>query len=306
MLGIFLIWYVFQSFSKEQLEETKQYFADANYSWVLLSVFLSFLSHLTRSYRWNLMLEPMGYKPKLMNNFLAISVGYLFNIFIPRSGEVSRAVVLDKYEKVPFQKGFGTIITERVVDLLFLLLFTTTAVLLEYNKLYTFVIEKIPSGIITKIVFGIIIMLLAIPAYLIFSKSKINKKIKSFVFGLKEGIFSILKMKQKASFIFLSFLIWILYVLSFYTAFQSLPATAAAPFGIVIISFVIGSFTLTFTHNGFGAYPAAMAAILFIFGIAKTAGIAIGWIIWTSNIVSLLLIGIFALLVLPLYNKSHS
>src|SRR5690606_12242717 len=104
-LGIFLIWYIFQSFSPEQLSEAKAYFSKADYGYVLLSVFLSLISHITRAYRWGYLLEPMGYRPRLLNNFLAVSVGYLFNIFIPRSGEVSRAVVLDKYEDVPFQKS---------------------------------------------------------------------------------------------------------------------------------------------------------------------------------------------------------
>lgn len=302
-MGVFLIWYIFKSFSPEQLEETKNYFEKANYAFVLLSILLSALSHLARAYRWGFMLEPMGYKPRLINNFLATSVGYLFNIFIPRSGEVSRAVVLDKYEKVPFQKGFGTIITERVIDLFFLMVFTTIAVLLEFDAVFHYVKQNIPSGTAQKILIIIGLILIAIPAYLIFSKSKINEKIKSFVFGLKEGLFSILKMRNKRRFVFLSLLIWILYVLSFYAAFLSLHTTAAVAFGVVIIAFVVGSFTLTFTHNGFGTYPVAMAAVLLIFEVPKTAGVAIGWIIWTSNILYLALFGIIALLLLPTVNK---
>lgn len=302
-LGIFLIWYTFTSFSEEQLKETKAFFSKATYGYVFLSVFISFLSHLVRAYRWNLLLEPMGYKPRIFNNFLALSVGYLFNIFIPRSGEVSRAIVLDKYEKVPFQKGFGTIISERVVDLILLLLFTGLALSLEYDKLFNYIKDYIPASLFTKILIAIAVIAISIPLYILFSKSKINQRIKKFVFGLKEGFFSILKMRRNAEFIILSLLIWILYVLSFYAAFLALPTTATIPFGVVIISFVVGSFTLTLTHNGFGAYPVAMAAILYVFEVSKTVGIAIGWIVWTSNILSLLILGIFALLILPIYNK---
>jgi uncharacterized protein (TIRG00374 family) len=302
-LGIFLIWYTYTSFSEEQLNETKEFFSEAAYGYVFLSVFISFLSHLVRAYRWNLLLEPLGYKPRVTNNFLALSVGYLFNIFIPRSGEVSRALVLDKYEKIPFQKGFGTIISERVVDLILLLLFTGLALSLEYNRLFDYIQNHIPTSLLTKLIIAIALIGISIPLYLFFSKSKINQRIKQFVFGLKEGLFSILKMRRNFEFIILSLCIWILYVLSFYAAFQALPTTAIIPFGIVIISFVVGSFTLTFTHNGFGAYPVAMAAILYVFEISKTVGIAIGWIVWTSNIISLLLIGILSLLILPVYNK---
>ncbi len=198
-LGIFLIWYVYQSFTPTQLAETKQYFAQANYSFVALSVFLSVLSHISRAYRWNFMLEPLGYKTKLANNFMAISVAYLMNIFIPKSGEVSRAIILDKYEEVPFQKGFGTIISERVVDLFFLLVFTIIALTIKFDILYEFVIEKIPSYALYLILAGFIALAIIIPLYIKFSQSNINKKLKDFVTGLKEGVFSILKMRRKKS-----------------------------------------------------------------------------------------------------------
>ena len=81
------------------------------------------------------MLEPLGYKPKLANNFMAVSVAYLMNIFIPKSGEVSRGIVLDKYEKIPFSAGFGTIISERIVDLIFLVVFIGTALVLKFDIL---------------------------------------------------------------------------------------------------------------------------------------------------------------------------
>lgn len=140
-IGLFLILYLYNSFSDEQLAETKSYFSKANYSYVILAVILNFFSHLTRAVRWNLMLEPMGYRAKLANNFMAISVAYLFNLLIPRSGEVSRAIVLDKYEKVPFQKGFGSIISERIVDLFFLMSFTSLALILEYETLYDYLLN---------------------------------------------------------------------------------------------------------------------------------------------------------------------
>ena len=304
-LGIVLIWYVYQSFTIEQIEETKSYFSEANYGFVVLSVILSFLSHLSRAYRWNFMLEPMGYKPKLANNFMAISVAYLMNLLIPRSGEVSRAIILDKYEKVPFQKGFGTIISERVVDLIFLLIFTIVALSLKFDILFKFVSESIPRSSLYIVVIGLIAIGIVIPLYIVFSKSKINKKIKNFIFGLKEGIFSIIKMRKKGEFIFQSFVIWVLYLLSFYAALQSLPETSVLSFGTVIISFVVGSFTIAFTNSGFGTYPAAMAAILSVFGVLKTVGIAFGWIVWISNIIYIVLFGIISLVILPLYNSSQ-
>jgi uncharacterized protein (TIRG00374 family) len=302
-LGVFLIWYIYQSFTPQQLEETKKYFADANYGFVLLSVAFSILSHLSRSYRWSFMLEPLGYKTKLANNFMAISVAYLMNVFIPKSGEVSRGIILDKYEGVSFQKGFGTIISERIVDLIFLLFFTVLAFIIKFDSLYDYILESIPSSILYVIIFGIVLAAVSIPLYIKFSKSNINKKLKNFVIGLKEGIFSILKMREKVAFLFHTFIIWGLYLLSFYTALHALPETANIPFGTIIITFVVGSFTFAFTNSGFGTYPAAVAGILTVFGIAKTVGIAFGWIVWISNISSIVFFGVLSLVVLPIYNR---
>ncbi|MCG2429910.1 lysylphosphatidylglycerol synthase transmembrane domain-containing protein [Aequorivita xiaoshiensis] len=302
-LGVFLIWYIYQSFTPTQIAETKKYFADANYGFVLLSVFLSVLSHFSRAYRWSFMLEAIGCKTKIANNFMAVSVAYLMNIFIPKSGEVSRAVILDKYENVPFQKGFGTIISERIVDLLFLLFFTALACIIKFEVLYDYIFEAIPASILYVLAVGVLLIIISIPIYIRFSKSDVNKRLKNFVIGLKEGVFSIVKMKKKGPFILHTFFIWGLYILSFYTAIHALPETSNISIGTVIITFVVGSFTFAFTNSGFGTYPAAIAGILSVFAIAKTVGVAIGWIVWISNISSIVLFGVLSLILLPIYNR---
>ncbi|MDN3722858.1 lysylphosphatidylglycerol synthase transmembrane domain-containing protein [Aequorivita sp. SDUM287046] len=302
-LGIFLIWYIYQSFTPQQLTETKKYFADANYWFVLLSVALSLLSHISRAYRWNFMLQPLGYRTKLANNFMAISVAYLMNVFIPKSGEVSRGIILDKYEGVPFQKGFGTIISERIVDLIFLLIFTVLAMAIKFDVLYGYVMQSIPPSILYLLIFGILFITIITLLYIKFSKSNIHKKLKSFIIGLKEGVFSIVKMKKKLPFLMHTCAIWGLYVLSFYAALYALPETSNIPLGTIIIAFVVGSFTFAFTNSGFGTYPAAVAGILVVFGVLKTVGTAFGWIVWISNIASIVFFGVLSLVFLPLYNR---
>ena len=305
-LGVFFIWYIYSSFTPEQLVETKAQFSKANYGFVALSVVFSVLSHLSRSYRWSFMLEPLGYYPKLANNFMAISVAYLMNILIPKSGEISRGIILDKYEDVPFEKGFGTIISERVIDLIFLLGIASIAFILKFDMLAEYISESIPKSTIYVAVSGITGLGIVILLFLKFSKSKINLKLRTFVLGLKEGIFSILKMKKKGAFIFHTFLIWGLYLLSFYTALFALAETTTISFGTIITAFAVGSFTFAFTNSGFGTYPAALAGILSVFGVSKTVGVAFGWIVWTSNIASLLFFGCLSLLILPIYNRSKT
>ena len=303
-LGVFFIWYIYSSFTPEQLAETKAQFSKANYGFVVLSVFFSILSHISRSYRWGFMLEPLRYYPKLANNFMAISVGYLMNIFIPKSGEISRGIILDKYEDVPFEKGFGTIISERVIDLIFLLGIASIALLLKFDILAEYISESIPKSIIYVAIAGIAGLGIIIFLFLKFSKSKTNMKLRTFVLGLKDGIFSILKMKKKGAFLFHTCLIWSLYLLSFYTALFALEETTTISFGTIITAFTVGSFTFAFTNSGFGTYPAALAGILAIFGVSKTVGVAFGWIVWTSGIVSILFFGLLSLLFLPIYNRS--
>ena len=302
-LGVFLIWYSYNQFTPDQLSEIKTHFSNANYYFVILAVSLSIISHVFRAYRWSFMLQPMGYNPKLLNNFMAISIAYLMNIFIPKSGEISRAVVLSKYEQVPFEKGFGTIISERVVDLLFLLGFTLAALFMQFDELFTYLSEIIP---VVKIVYafaGLIVLGLLFLAVLKYSRSAFRQKVMAFVKGLKEGVLSIVKMKKKGMFIIHTFIIWGLYLLSFYTATFALDETSAISTGTLIIAFVVGSFSFAFTNSGFGSYPFFVAGILAVFGIATTVGTAFGWIVWTSNIVSLIIFGGLSLFMLPIYNR---
>ena len=302
-LGIFLIYYSYLKFTPQQLEEISAYFKKADYTFVTFSIVLLLLSHISRAYRWSFLLEPLGYKPKLLNNFMAVSVAYIMNIFIPKSGEVSRALIINKYEDIPFDKAFGTIISERVVDVLFLFGFTAIALLLQFDKLSEFLLNVLPINTIYNIIGVLSLLLVLFILVLKFSKLPIIKKILQFFSGLKDGVLSILKMKKKGSFIFHSFLIWGLYLLSFYTATFALNETSNIAFSTLIITFVVGSFSFAFTNSGFGSYPFFVAGILVIFSIPETVGTAFGWIVWTSSIASIVFFGGLSLLILPFYNK---
>ncbi|MDG2447214.1 MAG: lysylphosphatidylglycerol synthase transmembrane domain-containing protein [Flavobacteriaceae bacterium] len=303
-LGSFLIYYSYSKFTTNQLEEISSYFKETNYTVILFSVLFGIFSHVSRAYRWNFMLEPLGYKPKVLNNFMAVYVAYIMNIFIPRSGEVSRAVVINKYEGVPFDKAFGTIITERVIDMLILFGFTAIAFMLQFEKLSQYLTNVLPLYTIYKLIGLLLLLSILLLLFFKFSKSPTIKKILNFFSGLKEGILSVLKMKKKGLYIFHSFLIWGLYLLSFYIATFALKETAGISFSALIITFVIGSFSFAFTNSGFGTYPFFVASILAIFSIPETVGTAFGWIVWTTQIASIVLFGGLSFLILPLYNKN--
>ena len=125
---------------------SKNSFQTANYWWVLLSLVLGILSHFSRAYRWQFMLEPMGYKPKFINSCMAVLIAYLVNLGIPRAGEVSRAATLTEYEGVPFEKAFGTIVAERVADVLMLFLFIGLAFLSQFDLIKNILFAKLPKN----------------------------------------------------------------------------------------------------------------------------------------------------------------
>ncbi|MCT8339643.1 flippase-like domain-containing protein [Flavobacteriaceae bacterium TK19130] len=304
-LGIFLVIYSYLKFTPEQLAEIQQYFQKADYGFVALSVALSILSHMSRAYRWNYLLQPLGYRPHFLNNFMAISIAYLMNLFIPKSGEISRGVVINKYEGIPFDKGFGTIISERVVDLLFLFLLTLLALSLEFDTLYGFLTSEMEPQKIFYLLGAMVAVGIIFLAFLKLSNSTLRNKIVGFLKGLKEGVLSIFKMKHKIAFLFHTVLIWSLYLLSFYVALFALPETTNIPLGTIIIAFVVGSFSFAFTNSGFGTYPVFVAGILALFGISLTAGTAFGWIVWSSNIASIIVFGGLSFLFLPLFNKNR-
>ncbi|MFP2995542.1 lysylphosphatidylglycerol synthase transmembrane domain-containing protein [Spongiivirga sp. MCCC 1A20706] len=302
-LGIFLIWYQYNKFTPEQLEKVKFYFKSADYMWVVLSVVLALLSHFSRAYRWNYMLEPLGFKSKLPNNIMAVGIAYLMNMFIPRSGEVSRALVLQRYEKVPFEKGFGTIIAERVADFVILLILVILALVLQYDLLSDYIITKIPQEKLVLALAVLAVLAIGLVLFFRYSNNAISNKIKEFLIGLKEGIFSILKMKSLGGFLFHTLFIWAMYVGMFYVSIFALPETSGISFSAIIAAFVVGSFAIAFTNGGFGSYPYLVAAILLLYNIPESAGVALGWIIWTAQFVMILIFGGISFLILPFYNR---
>ena len=243
------MWY---SLSKVSIDELLVYAKNANYSWIVLGVFLGLLSHLSRAYRWCFQLEPMGYKIKLGNSIMAVFVTYLINYTIPRAGEVARASVLTNYEGVPFEKGFGTIVAERIADMIVMLGIITITLFLEFDFIYSFLIEKFdPIKIIIALIV-LVFLLLVFFRYVKRSHSKIALKIRGFVNGLIEGVLSIFKMKKKWAFIFHTLFIWGMYVLMFYVTSFSLEETSNIPFAAILIGFIAASFSIAATNGGIG------------------------------------------------------
>ncbi|WP_420552184.1 lysylphosphatidylglycerol synthase transmembrane domain-containing protein [Tenacibaculum aiptasiae] len=299
VLGGFLVWY---SLSKVSIDTLLQYFKDANYWWIALGLFFGILSHLSRAYRWKFLLEPIGYKPDLGNSTMAVLVAYLVNYAVPRAGEVSRAAVMTNYEGIPFEKGFGTIVAERIADVVMMLLIITITLFVQFDFIYELLTKNFDP-----IKIGILLALLVLGGFVFTryvkkAQSGIGLKIKSFVSGLVEGVTSIFKMKHKWAFIFHTVFIWVMYVMMFWATIPAIEGLQV-PFGGVLIGFIAGGFSIAATNGGVGLYPVAVAGALALFGVSEEPATAFGWIMWTAQTAMIIVFGGLAFLLLPLYNK---
>ena len=251
------------------------------------------------------MIEPMGYNLRLPNSIMAVFTTYIVNYTIPRAGEVSRATILTNYEGVPFEKGFGTIIAERVADLVVMLCIISFSLLLEFDIIYNYLVTTIDP---TKlIIIGFVGVLIFAFLYQLLKKSNHSfvMKIKTLLLGLFEGITSILKMKKKWPFIFHTLFIWGMYVLMFYVTSFSLVETSQLPFPAILIGFIFASFSIAATNGGIGSYPLAIFAAFSMFNIPEDPSIAFGWIMWTSQTIMVIVLGGASLLFLPIYNRLY-
>ena len=218
----------------------KGYFKNADYFYIFLSLFIALFGFISRAYRWKFSIEHMGYHSKFRNNLMAVCIAYFMNLTIPRSGEISRALILKKYEDIPFDKAFGTIVAERVVDLLIFFLFVIVSFLVQFNVLKEYILHLIPFQkllILASLVFIGFVAFILIWKY---SKWKLIRSIKQKFEGLTEGMLSIVHMKNKWPFLFHSFFIWFTYILMFYVAIFALKETSTISLSAVIIGFIIG------------------------------------------------------------------
>jgi len=303
-LGVFLIWYFLSKLSTQDKTAIISSFKSANYWWVLLSLFFGVLSHLSRAYRWQFMLEPLGYKPKFPNSVMTVMIAYLVNLAMPRAGDIVRGTAISKYENIPFEKAIGTIIAERVADVIMLLSIIALAFILQADlikeKLF-----KDPSSIVLKISILLISLVIAVLFYRYIKKSEnaFFVKIRGFISGLIEGVISIFRMKKKWAFIFHTVFIWAMYVLMFYAVTFALPETTHLPFEAIIVGFVIGALSMALTNGGLGTYPVFVAGALILYNIEDNPARAFGWIMWTAQTLMVLLFGGISFLFLPIYNR---
>lgn len=320
-LGVFFIWLFLRNLSPDQKSEILQSFGKANYWWIALAIGLGVLSHYLRALRWKMMIAPLGYTPGSRNTFFAVMIGYLANLALPRLGEVSRCTILARYEQVPFTKSFGTVITERALDLLMFLLLFILNLALQFGKLSEYINEKIYkpleaklhlsmdlSGSLSILVLSSIIILALL--YLLLRKriatNRYYQKISSMVTGFLEGIKSLIRIRRIGLFIFYSLAIWCLYLLMAYIIFFSFPESSHLGLDAGLAILVFGTIGIMIVQGGIGIYPAIVAETLFLYAVDPTKGYALGWLIWSSQTITVIILGVLSLILLPILTKDKN
>ncbi|MEX1190679.1 MAG: lysylphosphatidylglycerol synthase transmembrane domain-containing protein [Brumimicrobium sp.] len=313
-IGVYLLWHFYSAMDKNTKEIFFKAIEEADYFWIIISLILGFFSHIVRAYRWKYTLEPMGHTPKFWHRYHALMIGYIVNLLIPRAGEATRAALLYRTDRISFSSSFGTIIAERVFDILMLGLVLLVAIFLSYEDLITLkdiIIDgssdKEGSNWFLRIFMSVVVGGTLLFLILWWKVATFREKFKNFIRDVIKGVFSIFKSKNPGKFIFYTLLIWALYMTFFGICFYSFEETSSFPMRGILIGYIAGTLGIMFTNGGVGAYPYLVGVVVTFYmgGQFDTAeesegiGKALGMIIWLSQTVGMIILGLISLVLLP-------
>ncbi len=310
-LGLGLCWLFFRNLN---ISELKQTISTGNFSWFYVVMFVSVMVYVFRVLRWQMLIKAIGYETKFLNAFGALSIGYFVNFVVPRLGEVTRCLSLKKQDDVPFIKTLGTVIIERVVDIISLMIVLVVTLIIEFDHIIEFVNENIfhpfYEGVIVKIIAGnSIVLLIAIAISLLiaflffyFRKYILGKSptlLLKFIESLKDGFTSISKLKQKKIFILYTFLIWVCYYLMTYFWFFIFKETSVLTWGACLAILSVGTIgrSIPIEGGGMGAYHFLVANIVLLYGVSATFGRTLAILIHAGQTLFTFAMGLVGLII---------
>jgi len=311
-IGAVLIWVITKDLTEEDRADISNSFRNANYWWVVLSIGIGVLSHILRALRWQMMIRPLGYEPRFITTYASVMVAYLANLAVPRLGEVTRCGIMQRYEKVPFDKAVGTIVVERGIDLLSLGIVTFLALVVQFELIRNFFSERIISPISDKIHFSfyfwLVVILLVIGLFFIirFASRKWRHaewylKIRLLIMNVRDGIYSIRHLKNIPLFLFYSVGIWFCYYAMIHVCFFAIPETSAYGIKEGLAILVFGTVGIISTPGGIGAYQFIVTELLSnVYLLVRPIAYAFSWIVWVGQTIMVILFGLLSLLLLPL------
>ncbi len=317
-----LIWFVFKDIN---LDDMLKRFAQADWRWIALSCVLLIFAHITRAWRWGMLMEPLGYKPKLLNSTVSVLTGYFANYIVPRMGEVTRCGTLYRLEKIPVNLSFGTVVAERIFDVIILVLMIGLNFILEFDRLSSFFTEIFQSkiqgngqpqaGPNVLLIIGGFIFLAGIIAVIVILRSAslrdklmqntVIQKIVGFLQGMLEGLLSVRKLKNPGLFFLSTLMIWVFYYLVSYVLFFCIPETSNLGMLAGLTLLVVGAIGMTApTQGGIGAYHLLVGSVMVLYGLTQKDGITLATFIHGTQMLFMLVIGAFAFLFVLVQNKA--
>lgn len=323
-LAVFLLWFSFQSIETQEGQSKVDFILDTwgrgNKGFLFLSAFLAILSHLIRAARWHIILRPLGYSFSIVSSFISVMLSYFINLAIPRGGELSRCVTLYRLEKVPVKTSLGTVIAERVVDLVFLVICIGTVFLLELNKFLNFFStlesERNAENLTQEVsytkyyILGVLLVGIIVGIVLLIKKRwlflRLIIKIKDFLKGLKQGLTAIFQLEQKVLFITYSLAIWCCYYFMAYAVFLAYPETQVLGLDAALTIFVLGGIAMAIPlPGGTGSYHLLVSRGLFLlYGISKTDAMAFATIFHGWQTLVIIIFGVICLIASELLAKN--
>jgi glycosyltransferase 2 family protein len=304
VLAVLLLRWLLREVSFEQLAGI---FRQADYRWFLLSSGLALAAHLSRGYRWTLLLKPLGYPAGTGNAFMAVMIGYFANFALPRIGEITRCGVLKSTDNVPMEAGIGTVVAERVIDLVMLLVFCLLTFLLEFEKVQGLFTQLLHDKIAdfqnadsrSYLVFmASLLLITVILAYLFYRfrqailQNKLVVKIKDFISGIWSGVMSVGKLEKPGAFVFHTLFIWTMYYFSTYTLLFALPQTAQLGWRAGFTVFVLGTFGMAApVQGGVGAFHGLVSQTLQFYGLGQNDSILLAFFMHASQMILLIVAG---------------
>jgi uncharacterized protein (TIRG00374 family) len=317
-LGVFFVWLSIKDINYTQWLQIKDAVRRARH-WIVIPVILMLLlSHYSRALRWKILMEPLGYKPSTFNTFATVMIGYLVNAGVPRLGEVVKCTLLSRYEKLRADKLVGTIVMERAVDVVCLLIIFAAAIIFQghvigdfvFNAFGKFFTDRSGHTSITKLVVGLAVIT-AFFAILYFILKRFGHidaiaKIKEIIKGILHGLSSIRFIKHKGLFLFHTVLIWALYLLSTTAGIYALQETDHLGLGGGLTTLAIGSIGMIISPGGIGAYALVVAKLMKLYGLEEdTIGAALGWLLWSVQTLIILVGGLIFFSLFSYYNKKE-
>lgn len=312
MISAAILWWMYRGMDWQLIVDALNDGMD--WTWMLLSLPFGVLAEALRGYRWKLAIDPLGVRTRNHVCVNAIFLSYGSSLVVPRVGEFLRCGVLKRYDNVPFARAMGTVVTERCIDVIIILVLSAVTVLLQIPVFARIASETGMSfdGIFGKftatgyVVTIACILLIGLMTWWVSRKLNLFSRIRAILKDLKDGLFSIRYIRQRGLFLLYSVGIWVAYFLHFYLTFFCFDYTAGLGFQVALVAFVVGTFAvLVPTPNGAGPWHFAVKTVLVLFGVAQTDGAVFVLIVHTIQTALVALLGVYSSIALSMTKKKN-